>query len=190
MAEGGVGEHRADRARVEGGADVAGHRGGLELKPGDRGQKRDEARDQRQAARARRQREPKPLRRIEPKIRAHAERQHRRHEMDEADKREGGHGRSKSARRGPNAPRAPAFSVSANLCLALPAACGPLTSSCPRSLHIGGSSKARAVAQARIVRSSNRGGQQRVGQRRGALCRLKPERNRGPARNLMVSPEP
>ena len=58
MTELGVAQHRPDHAQVEGGAPVAGHRGGFKLKPCDRSQKRDDTGDQREATRRRRQREP------------------------------------------------------------------------------------------------------------------------------------
>ena len=94
MAEGGAAEHRADECGIESGAPVVGHRGGLELKPRDRGQQRNEARDEREAAHSRRERNPQSLRGIGPEIGAHAERQHHGHEMGEAAKGERGHARA------------------------------------------------------------------------------------------------
>ena len=117
-AEGGVGEHRADQTGIESSGPVVGHRGGLERKPSNRGDQRDQAGDEREPAYDRRQRERQPFRRISPKICAHAAGQHRRHEMGEAAKGESGHGRTRSARRGRSRSSRPtqAFSIRANRC--------------------------------------------------------------------------
>ena len=97
MAEGGVGEHRADLIGIDSGAPVVGHRGGLERKPSNRSDEGDDAGDQDDSAHCGGQRKPQPLRRIGPKIGAHAERQHDSQEMGEAAYGERGHGRPKPA---------------------------------------------------------------------------------------------
>src|SRR5580693_2529950 len=98
-AKGGVREHRADRVRIDSGAPLAGHRGGLERQPCNCTDDRNNAGDQREATYDRRERKPEPLWRIGPKISAHAEYQHRRQEMGEPAERERGHGRLPQRRR-------------------------------------------------------------------------------------------
>ena len=94
MAEGGVGEHAADRSGIEGGAPVVGHRGRFEREPPNRGEESDDAGDERQAPDGRRQGLGQSFRRVEPKIGAGAERQHRSQKMGEAAKGKSGHARA------------------------------------------------------------------------------------------------
>ena len=70
----------------------------LERKPDNRCDQRHDTGGHREATYDRRQCEPETFRRVEPKIGAHAERQHRSEEMSEATEGERDHGRSPSAR--------------------------------------------------------------------------------------------